>query len=919
MSRVDAHHAANAAIDTPDAPRAPGSVDPHHAADAFTDTTVALMSYNLGIQNTEPLGKNWAKKYVKLQNDIKSAFTNETGIQVLLLSEFGNMFTSIDLEFAHGITQPTGDTVYCTRELFENLLADIDLPHINVIADAPYVALIDSQCWGVKHREILHKMCTKELIKVQHLILEHVDTSEPLRCFNAHMPTKFATVQRKEDCVKKMCDIATYTGVSQPSACMPWIIAGDLNVDLGTMAKWCHDFVERGVPCFSKSEWPQIGDAQKADHALSQGITLLPIRSWLGIHSQPCASDAHDAVVVVGALAAMDSTPAFTRAPLANTVWSKAPRLTAPNTSNASSGVSQSTEIAIQDSRHAGRASSTYQEDLPAAISEKRFHVDNSGVPQPSASGETLPADMHDVIEDTSAPGQRFAEEHARDSGVPQPSASGETLPADTHDVIEDTSARGQRFAEEHARDTSGVLQPAAAGERPQASIHDVNENISQKAMADNGSLKEDMHGVIEDTSAPGQRFPEEHARDTSGVLQPAAADEWPWTLLADNGALKEDTSPTPREDEAAATTGEILQTDSSGVLERAASGKRLYADMHDLIEDTLAPGERLPEEDAPDTSGVLQPAATGERLEADIQDVIENISQMAMADNGELKEGDSPEASRYEPPRLRFAAQQLLEMLCADQGGYGIRPNSELLRIMSVPIRVRENMVNRIADYRGVSQPADTQGAFTVQQYLEWYNSHPLSDSDFEWALAQWKKEFPMAPQTREKIEAWQKQDTRASKQSARNLQNGAFKVFLHQECTNKQLAIAFLKHPAAMVNTLLEWWAQYLESPEYLQEKARAQKLDESNAEAVDGKNRQVQLKLKVHRLRHQVRQAKRLHRNQNLIKEDNRKLYQKWVTGKLAEELDECTRTHGYGKLQSTGEMLQTGSLATRNLGR
>ena len=64
-----------------------------------------------------------------------------------------------------------------------------------------------------------------------------------------------------------------------------------------------------------------------------------------------------------------------------------------------------------------------------------------------------------------------------------------------------------------------------------------------------------------------------------------------------------------------------------------------------------------------------------------------------------------------------------------------------------------------------------------------------------------------------------------------------------------NTQLAIAFQKNPAAMVDTLLEWWAQYLESHRYLQEKTRAQKTD---AEAVNEKDRQVQLKMKVQRLR-------------------------------------------------------------------
>ena len=117
------------------------------------------------------------------------------------------------------------------------------------------------------------------------------------------------------------------------------------------------------------------------------------------------------------------------------------------------------------------------------------------------------------------------------------------------------------------------------------------------------------------------------------------------------------------------------------------------------------------------------------------MQDVIENISQKAMADNGALREGDSPDASRYEAPRLRFAAQQLLQMCYAGQGGYGARPESELLQMMAIPIRVREDMVNRIANYR--------QGAYTAQQFVDWYKSEPLSDEAFEWALVPWNKSF--------------------------------------------------------------------------------------------------------------------------------------------------------------------------------
>ena len=146
--------------------------------------------------------------------------------------------------------------------------------------------------------------------------------------------------------------------------------------------------------------------------------------------------------------------------------------------------------------------------------------------------------------------------------------------------------------------------------------------------------------------------------------------------------------------------------------------------------------------------------------------------------------------------------------------------------------------------------------------------------------------------------------------------MRNGAFKAFLQQECTNAQLALALLKHPIATVNTLLDHWAQYLKSPEYQQEKARAQKLDENNADAVNEKFKQLELKTRVHHLRHQVRQAKALERNPKAIADKNQKLYADWKSGKLTKELDECTRKHGYGKVHSTGEMLKVSGFPGRS---
>ena len=124
-------------------------------------------------------------------------------------------------------------------------------------------------------------------------------------CFNAHMPTPIATEKRKETCVLQMCEFATVgarSGVPHPTASMTWRIAGDLNIAKGTMMQWCQPYVEPNVECISDSGWPLDIDAQKADFALSQGISLKHVQAWVGRHSMPCASDAHDAVVVMGSL-----------------------------------------------------------------------------------------------------------------------------------------------------------------------------------------------------------------------------------------------------------------------------------------------------------------------------------------------------------------------------------------------------------------------------------------------------------------------------------------------------------------------------------------------------------------------------------------------------------------------------------------
>lgn len=289
---------------------ASGSVGVHHAAQLATDAVLGLVSYNLGIQNTEaPKLLLMVEKYNKLEADIGKTFNSTEGINIMLLSEFGNMYKNIDACF-----QERKSEITSTKDLFKKILRDLDLEHIKVFANAPYIALIDSRVWSVNTCELVYRMCSNPNICAQHLIVQHVDTHHlplaarqcrTLRLWNSHIPSTGSTTARKEECVRHMLGTCvTSPHGSGGNTPMPWAILGDLNVDAGTLGMWCQPFIQPGSPCFSFSHWPAEAkhEAQKSDLAVSQGIQLIKVQSFIGWHSQPCASDVHDSVVVLGAL-----------------------------------------------------------------------------------------------------------------------------------------------------------------------------------------------------------------------------------------------------------------------------------------------------------------------------------------------------------------------------------------------------------------------------------------------------------------------------------------------------------------------------------------------------------------------------------------------------------------------------------------
>ena len=80
-----------------------------------------------------------------------------------------------------------------------------------------------------------------------------------------------------------------------------WIIGGDFNPEESVVKEICRPHLEPGVPCISKSGVDMTG-ARKSDFAISRGINLKEVRSWVGWNFPPYASDAHNMVPVIGTL-----------------------------------------------------------------------------------------------------------------------------------------------------------------------------------------------------------------------------------------------------------------------------------------------------------------------------------------------------------------------------------------------------------------------------------------------------------------------------------------------------------------------------------------------------------------------------------------------------------------------------------------
>ena len=93
------------------------------------------------------------------------------------------------------------------------------------------------------------------------------------------------------------------SGVAQPAAA--WIVGGDLNLDEAQLLQYSSFYVQPSTKCFSKSGVSPRTNWCKSDIAISKGIDLRHVEAWVGVNFSTQVSDAHDMVLVAGALDGM--------------------------------------------------------------------------------------------------------------------------------------------------------------------------------------------------------------------------------------------------------------------------------------------------------------------------------------------------------------------------------------------------------------------------------------------------------------------------------------------------------------------------------------------------------------------------------------------------------------------------------------
>ena len=821
-----------------------------HPTEQRTGDRLSLVSYNVGVNNNElqKIQKKQAK-YKKLWTDIKKTFTSEHSITIMLMCEFGYMLN------------PLSDPEI--TKVFEMILRELQLQHIKVFANAPYVALIDTSVWSVGECETHPLPCRCEGIRAQHLIVKDLETHLTAQLWNAHIPTSAGNTpgQRftcKQQCVRYMATechrYRDHHGIPTP-----WVIAGDLNWPSGALMHECQSFILPDSHCISKSKWlaDNLRPAQMSDIAISQGIVLEEVKAFIGKHSDPegCASNVHDAVVVIGKLT--------------------------PETMMGynSSGI-----------HHAADNSGQNQVAAPESIiTATPMTVNDSGGGHPAASnyqGEPAATDAFSAV--------------SASSGLH--STANPTAPEKEIQRSEKENSLPSHRPPEVQRSRSPEVQQH---KKPEAEVRFLNwDHLMQSS---NPEAEQQSRSPTGSTDQTGEQIMEcgyvERGYEY-GVLAPEIVEaRMTWHTV--DGIQQE------------GYQLDSLQADSN--LMDGIADAYLTAAPGDHVTNKQNPQSGVAQGMSIVTRITEIAAGVDDELEPQSPDWY-TAAHNAFPD-------EIPRNQRPMSVKMSAAHHLLDTLYChgtkSRDPGYltdcmtePIRKRNEYIHAMA-----RARCTTR---KRGRS---DWSYGYTEDEWICWYKNNPLVGADITEVVNLWQKEFFETPEriggmkskTKQKILQLESDASRRSKQEARELRRGAFKAYLAQECIHKrQLAMMFLIYPVSACDEILKVWANYMTDDAYTREVKRSKKTSAEDIAALKDREAQRQLAAKAHQISNDYKRMRAVYTSTSTdpqravaaikghqyvpagLTSSDKVLYAEFESGALIQKLNDLNLQHGIGRI-------------------
>ena len=333
------------------------------------------------------------------------------------------------------------------------------------------------------------------------------------------------------------------------------------------------------------------------------------------------------------------------------------------------------------------------------------------------------------------------------------------------------------------------------------------------------------------------------------------------------------------------------------------------------------AAGGAQPAAAADDDSGVRPPADDTSLVDAQ-QQVAEQVAPAAMPAGSPAQQAALQVAQQVGNEVQHYSLSSTTELLdelaseaedsngdeslCADDILRTIYGNGrhavDVEMALEEVILFRHEMACVLAERKGHSN------GYTAEEWRNWFADHQFQHSEMTEVTELWKNRFEvfhMHAESKQKVQRWWQQNTRESKNNARDHTRNALRAWERQTYGHSHIPRCFLKYPRVLLHDLLRDWARFVQTEDH-QETRHRSSINITQA----ARQQALELKMRCYRLRWQRRMATRLDRleESGQLGRDaasrHRTLLEYFHSGELDRDLAEATHEHGYGRLHQQG---------------